>query len=46
MSGWGRLRMLEGKVDIYLPDLKFAEPELAKRLCSAEELLPGGSPCH
>ena len=31
------LRMLEGKVDVYLPDLKFAEPELAKQLCGAAD---------
>ena len=34
------LRMLEGKVDIYLPDLKFAEPELAKQLCGAQDYFP------
>lgn len=34
------LRMLEGKVDIYLPDLKFAEPELAKQLCGAADYFP------
>lgn len=31
------LRMLEGKVDIYLPDLKFAEPELAGALAGAPD---------
>lgn len=34
------LWMLEGKVDIYLPDLKFAEPELAKQLCGAADYFP------
>lgn len=34
------LRMLAGKVDIYLPDLKFAEPELAKQLCGAADYFP------
>ena len=34
------LKMLEGKVDIYLPDLKFAEPELAKQLCGAQDYFP------
>lgn len=34
------LRLLEGKVDIYLPDLKFAEPGLAKALCGAEDYFP------
>lgn len=34
------LRMLEGKVDVYLPDLKFAEPELAKQLCGAADYFP------
>ena len=34
------LRLLEGKVDIYLPDLKFAEPGLAKALCGAENYFP------
>ena len=34
------LRRLEGKVDIYLPDLKFAEPELAKQLCGAADYFP------
>lgn len=34
------LRMLEEKVDIYLPDLKFAEPELAKQLCGAADYFP------
>lgn len=34
------LRLLEGKVDVYLPDLKFAEPGLAKALCGAEDYFP------
>lgn len=34
------LRLLEGKADIYLPDLKFAEPGLAKALCGAEDYFP------
>ena len=31
------LRMLEGKVDVYLPDLKYAEGELAARLSAAPD---------
>lgn len=31
------LRRLEGKVDIYLPDLKYAEPALAARLSGASD---------
>lgn len=31
------LRRLEGFVDIYLPDLKYADPALAKRLSGAED---------
>lgn len=31
------LQQLEGKVDIYLPDLKFAEPELARMLCGCRD---------
>ena len=31
------LRMLEGKVDIYLPDLKYAEADLAARLSHAPD---------
>ena len=34
------LRLLEGKADVYLPDLKFAEPGLAKALCGAEDYFP------
>jgi putative pyruvate formate lyase activating enzyme len=34
------LRLLEGKVDIYLPDLKYAEPELAKKLSGAADYFP------
>lgn len=31
------LRMLEGKVDVYLPDLKYAEGDLATRLSAAPD---------
>ena len=31
------LRMLEGKVDVYLPDLKYADGELAARLSAAPD---------
>ena len=31
------LRMLEGKVDVYLPDLKYADGNLAKRYSHAED---------
>ena len=31
------LRMLEGLVQVYLPDFKYADPALAKRLSSAED---------
>ena len=34
------LRLLEGKVDIYLPDLKYADSALAKRLSGAENYFP------
>ena len=34
------LRQLEGKVDIYLPDLKYAEARLAKRLSAAADYFP------
>ena len=34
------LKMLEGKVDIYLPDLKYAEAELAQRLSAAPDYFP------
>lgn len=34
------LRMLEGLVDIYLPDLKYADGELARRLSGAEDYVP------
>jgi len=34
------LRQLEGKVDIYLPDLKYAEARLAKSLSSAADYFP------
>ena len=31
------LRLLEGKIDIYLPDLKYADEQLGKRLSGAED---------
>ena len=34
------LRLLEGKVDIYLPDLKYALPRLGKELSAAEDYFP------
>lgn len=34
------LRRLEGKVDIYLPDLKYADGELAGRLSAAPDYFP------
>jgi len=34
------LRQLEGKVDIYLPDLKYADSALAKALSGAEDYFP------
>ena len=34
------LRQLEGKVDIYLPDLKYAESRLAKQLSAAVDYFP------
>ena len=34
------LKMLEGKVDIYLPDLKYADAELAQRLSGARNYFP------
>lgn len=34
------LRELEGKVDIYLPDLKYAEADLAERLSHAPDYFP------
>ena len=34
------LRQLEGKVDIYLPDLKYAEARLAKALSGAADYFP------
>ena len=34
------LRELEGKVDIYLPDLKYADARLAKQLSGAEDYFP------
>lgn len=32
-----QLRLLEGLVDVYLPDMKFASPALAARLCRAPD---------
>ena len=34
------LRLLEGKVDVYLPDLKYADPRLGKALSGAEDYFP------
>lgn len=34
------LRVLEGKVQVYLPDLKYADPALAGRLSGAEDYFP------
>lgn len=34
------LRQLEGKIDIYLPDLKYAEARLAKSLSAAADYFP------
>lgn len=34
------LKLLEGKVDIYLPDLKYADSRLAKRLSAAADYYP------
>ena len=34
------LRLLEGKVDIYLPDLKYAQARLAKSLSAAADYFP------
>ena len=34
------LRMLEGKIDIYLPDLKYADSALAARLSGAADYFP------
>jgi len=31
------LKLLEGFVDIYMPDIKFLNKEIAKRLCNAED---------
>ena len=36
----GTLRSLEGKVDIYLPDLKYADGGLAQRLSGAKQYFP------
>jgi putative pyruvate formate lyase activating enzyme len=33
----GSLKLLEGIVDIYMPDFKFWKPETAKRLCKAKD---------
>ncbi len=34
------LRVLEGVVDIYMPDVKFADPEVARRLAAAPDYFP------
>lgn len=34
------IRALSGKIDIYLPDMKYAEPGLAKALSGAENYFP------
>ena len=34
------IRALSGKIDIYLPDMKYAEPDLAKALSGAENYFP------
>ena len=34
------LKLLEGKVDIYLPDLKYADPRLGKALSGAPDYFP------
>ena len=34
------LRLLEGKVQVYLPDLKYADAELARRLSAAPDYFP------
>ncbi len=34
------LRALEGKIDIYLPDLKYSDPGLARRLSGAADYFP------
>ena len=34
------LKLLEGKVDIYLPDLKYADPNLGKTLSGAADYFP------
>lgn len=39
-EGVETLRQLEGKVDIYLPDLKYAEARLAKSLSAAADYFP------
>lgn len=37
------LRELEGKIDIYLPDLKYADPALAKSLSAAPDYFPAAT---
>ncbi len=37
------LRELEGKIDIYLPDLKYADARLAKALSGAEDYFPAAA---
>lgn len=34
------IRALDGKIDIYLPDLKYADPALARTLSGAEDYFP------
>ena len=37
------LRLLEGKVDVYLPDLKYADAALAARLSAAPDYFPAAT---
>ena len=37
------LRALEGKIDIYLPDLKYADPRLAQALSGAKNYFPAAT---
>jgi len=34
------LKLLDGLVDIYMPDLKFTDPEVGERLCQAADYYP------
>lgn len=41
--GWERkeiLELLDGVVDIYMPDFKFSDPELSARYCAGADLYP------